>query len=144
MQFCTEDSNGCWAPKNPTVSCSGYKLSKCPANGICSDCTDNGTKKYKLTSCNTNYYMNNNKCVSCADAYKLAKEYHDNAANSYFACCTGSGSHALGGELLGYTCRGGELLGYTCRGAGLGRCRSGSDTSYPGSWNDGFIRYYMK
>ena len=131
---CEKNINGCWVRKNLIEKCLGYKLSKCPDNGVCSDCTENGTKKYKLTSCNTNYYMNNNKCVSCADAYVIAKQNHDYAANSYFACCTGSGSHALGGE----------LLGYACMGAGLGRCRSGSDTSYPGSWNDGFIKYYMK
>ena len=130
---CEETSNGCWAPWSPTISCSGYKLSKCPANGVCSTCPSDKSK-FKLTGCNTNYYLDTDKCVSCADAYVIAKQKHDYAANSYFACCTGGGQAELGGQ----------IIGYACMGAGLGRCRSGSDTSYPGSWNDGFIKYYMK
>lgn len=135
QQLCKEDSNGCWAPATPTISCSNYTLSKCPDNGICDDCTSNGTKKYKLTGCNTNYYLNTDKCVSCADAYVTAKQNHDYAANSYFSCCTGGGSTELGGQLIGYACK---------DASGTGRCRSGSDTSAPGSWNDGYLKYYMK
>lgn len=135
-RICTKDSFGCWAPITNPANCSSlYTLTECPENGVCDDCTtSNGTKKYFLTGCNTNYYLGTDKCVSCADAYVIAKQNHDYAANSYFACCTGDGQDALGGAILGYACQ--------C--AGCGRCRSGSDTSAPGSWNDGYLKYYMK
>ena len=54
-------------------SCSGYTLSKCPANGYCTDCLSGSTKKYKLNSCKSGYEKNGNTCVkskpSCPSGY---------------------------------------------------------------------------
>ena len=62
--------SGC--TKIPTCtanSCSGYTLSSCPSNGQCSSCTvtnsdcSTGSKKYKLTGCNSGYELSGGSCV---------------------------------------------------------------------------------
>jgi hypothetical protein len=53
----------------PTVNCSAYTLSVCPANGVCSQCTGNGANnQFKLDSCNSGYSVSGNQCVSAAVA----------------------------------------------------------------------------
>lgn len=132
-QLCTETSNGCWAPKNPTVSCSGYTLSKCPANGVCSTCPSDKSK-FKLTGCNTNYYLDTDKCVSCASAKSSLENEAKLAANSWLTCCTAPNSGPTHGPV--------QAVGYRCGDAILSKkCRSScTDYTSIGSWSDGCFR----
>lgn len=132
-QLCTETSNGCWAPKNPTVSCSGYTLSKCPANGVCSTCPSDKSK-FKLTGCNTNYYLDTDKCVSCASAKSSLENEAKLAANSWLTCCTAPNSGPTYGPV--------QAVGYRCGDAILSKkCRSScTDYTSIGSWSDGCFR----
>lgn len=132
-QLCTETSNGCWAPKNPTVSCSGYTLSKCPANGVCSTCPSDKSK-FKLTGCNTNYYLDTDKCVSCASAKSSLESEAKLAANSWLTCCTAPNSGPTHGPV--------QAVGYKCGDAILSKkCRSScTDYTSIGSWSDGCFR----
>ena len=132
-QLCTETSNGCWAPKNPTVSCSGYTLSKCPANGVCSTCPSDKSK-FKLTGCNTNYYLDTDKCVSCASAKSSLESEAKLAANSWLTCCTAPNSGPTHGPV--------QAVGYRCGDAILSKkCRSScTDYTSIGSWSDGCFR----
>ena len=133
MQFCIEDSNGCWAPKNPTISCSSYTLSKCPANGVCSACPSDKSK-FKLTGCNTNYYLDTDKCVSCASAKSSLESEAKLAANSWLTCCTAPNSGPTYGPV--------QAVGYRCGDASLSKkCRSScTDYTSIGSWSDGCFR----
>lgn len=132
-QLCTETSNGCWAPKNPTVSCSGYTLSKCPANGVCSTCPSDKSR-FKLTGCNTNYYLDTDKCVSCASAKSSLESEAKLAANSWLTCCTAPNSGPTHGPV--------QAVGYRCGDAILSKkCRSScTDYTSIGSWSDGCFR----
>lgn len=132
-QLCTKTSNGCWAPKNPTVSCSGYTLSKCPANGVCSTCPSDKSK-FKLTGCNTNYYLDTDKCVSCASAKSSLESEAKLAANSWLTCCTAPNSGPTHGPV--------QAVGYICGDAILSKkCRSScTDYTSIGSWSDGCFR----
>ena len=133
LQLCKENSNGCWAPKNPTVSCSGYTLSKCPANGVCSACSSDKSK-LKLTGCNTNYYLDTDKCVSCASAKSSLESEAKLAANSWLTCCTAPNSGPTYGPV--------QAVGYRCGDAILSqKCRSScTDYTSIGSWSDGCFR----
>ena len=133
MQFCTEDSNGCWAPLSPTVSCSGYTLSKCPANGVCSACSSDKSK-LKLTGCDTNYYLDTDKCVSCASAKSSLENEAKLAANSWLTCCTAPNSGPTYGPV--------QAVGYKCGSVILSKkCRSScTDYTSIGSWSDGCWR----
>ncbi len=132
-QRCVEDSNGCWAPKDFTISCSGYTLSKCPANGVCSACSSDKSK-LKLTGCNTNYYLDTDKCVSCASAKSSLESEAKLAANSWLTCCTAPNSGPTYGPV--------QAVGYRCGDASLSqKCRSScTDYTSIGSWSDGCFR----
>ena len=132
-QRCVEDSNGCWAPKDFTISCSGYTLSKCPANGVCSACSSDKSK-LKLTGCNTNYYLDTDKCVSCASAKSSLESEAKLAANSWLTCCTAPNSGPTYGPV--------QAVGYRCGDAILSKkCRSScTDYTSIGSWSDGCFR----
>ena len=130
---CEETSNGCWAPWSPTISCSGYKLSKCPANGVCSTCPSDKSK-FKLTGCNTNYYLDTDKCVSCASAKSSLESEAKLAANSWLTCCTAPNSGPTYGPV--------QAVGYRCGDVNLSqKCRSScTDYTSIGSWSDGCFR----
>ena len=132
-QLCTETSNGCWAPKDFTISCSGYTLSKCPANGVCSACSSDKSK-LKLTGCNTNYYLDTDKCVSCASAKSSLESEAKLAANSWLTCCTAPNSGPTYGPV--------QAVGYKCGSVILSKkCRSScTDYTSIGSWSDGCWR----
>lgn len=89
-RICTKDSFGCWAPITNPANCSSlYTLTECPENGVCDDCTtSNGTKKYFLTGCNTNYYLGTDKCVSCATAKAEKEKLKKIATVSLLNCCS--------------------------------------------------------
>ncbi len=133
LQLCKENSNGCWAPLNPTTGCSSYKLSKCPANGVCSTCPSDKSK-FKLTGCNTNYYLDTDKCVSCASAKSSLENEAKLAANSWLTCCTAPNSGPTYGPV--------QAVGYRCGDAILSKkCRSScTDYTSIGSWSDGCFR----
>ena len=133
LQLCKENSNGCWAPLNPTTGCSSYKLSKCPANGVCSTCPSDKSK-FKLTGCNTNYYLDTDKCVSCASAKSSLESEAKLAANSWLTCCTAPNSGPTYGPV--------QAVGYRCGNAILSKkCRSScTDYTSIGSWSDGCFR----
>ena len=52
-----------------TNNCSGYSLTSCPANAICTPCTITATNcttsgtKYKIDSCADGYYQSGNSCI---------------------------------------------------------------------------------
>ena len=43
--------------------CSGYPLTQCPTNGVCSKCISGSTTKYKLDSCKEGYKLSGNTCL---------------------------------------------------------------------------------
>ena len=43
--------------------CSGYPLTQCPTNGVCSKCISGSTIKYKFDSCKEGYYKSGNSCL---------------------------------------------------------------------------------
>ena len=57
-------------------SCSGYSLNTCPANAICSSCTEKssdcstGITRYNVNSCSSGYEWNGSQCESsCSNVY---------------------------------------------------------------------------
>ncbi len=55
--------------------CSGYPLTQCPTNGVCSKCISGSTTKYKLDSCKEGYKLSGNTCVADnkCDGYTLTQ-----------------------------------------------------------------------
>ena len=81
---CIQLANGCWEP----IEMCHYTLDSCPTGGICNSCTTkSGQTKYNLTSCRTNYYMENNYCVSCAAVASTYRDYNALAKMTYLNCC---------------------------------------------------------
>ena len=63
--YCAADSSYtlCMEPKEWAFACSGYTLTQCPTNGICSSCLSGTTTKYKLDSCKSGYKLSGSSCV---------------------------------------------------------------------------------
>ena len=81
---CIQLANGCWEP----IEMCHYTLDSCHTGGICNSCTTkSGQTKYNLTGCRTNYYMENNYCVSCAAVASTYREYNALAKMTYLNCC---------------------------------------------------------
>ena len=81
---CIQLANGCWEP----IEMCHYTLDSCPTGGICNSCTTkSGQTKYNLTGCRTNYYMENNYCVSCAAVASTYRDYNALAKMTYLNCC---------------------------------------------------------
>lgn len=135
--FCQKNNDTeCYYRQTISLGCT-YTLDTCPANSVCDSCTKNGALKYKVTSCNPNYYLNGSKCESCVTAATSLKNEHDYAANSYFACV--SNSNTLDKTYMPDAIRK-YLTMNTCICDTESSCRT-NQTNIPGAWDDGHVYY---
>ena len=140
-------NSGCTKTKTCTAdSCSGYSLSSCPSNGICSSCTvtnsdcTTGSKKYKLTGCNSGYELSGGSCVKKATCTaKSCSGYTLSSCPTGASCssCTVKNSNCTNGATKykktgcksGYKDCNGSCIAKTecCGGCSSGQeCKNGS------------------
>jgi hypothetical protein len=128
------------------ITCTGYSLTSCPANGNCSVCASGTNIKYKLDSCQSGYTQSGNECQKASDPCAdypgkgssipdseciLTYDWCPTDANRYQLTCIPDENCKLSSD--GTNCIG-SCVGYhlsSCPTGGVcSNCKSGTTTKY--------------